>query len=89
TSTTINSGGYQNVYVNGNVTKTTITDGGILQVDAGGSASQVTQNSGGAIVAKTSAVLSGTNGNGTVRIAGGSAVNMLLENGGLLTVLGG
>ncbi|HDX3193253.1 TPA: autotransporter outer membrane beta-barrel domain-containing protein [Escherichia coli] len=89
TSTTINSGGYQNVYVNGNVTKTTITDGGILQVDAGGSASQVTQNSGGAIVANTSAVLSGTNGKGTFSIAGGSAVNMLLENGGLLTVLGG
>ncbi|MBN6387562.1 autotransporter outer membrane beta-barrel domain-containing protein [Escherichia coli] len=89
TSTTINSGGYQNVYVNGNVTKTTITDGGILQVDVGGSASQVTQNSGGAIVANTSAVLSGTNGKGTFSIAGGSAVNMLLENGGLLTVLGG
>ncbi|RCB30439.1 autotransporter outer membrane beta-barrel domain-containing protein [Escherichia coli] len=89
TSTTINSGGNQNVYVNGNVTKTTITDGGILQVDAGGSASQVTQNSGGAIVANTSAVLSGTNGKGTFSIAGGSAVNMLLENGGLLTVLGG
>ncbi|EGM0707650.1 autotransporter outer membrane beta-barrel domain-containing protein, partial [Escherichia coli] len=75
--------------VNGNVTKTTITDGGILQVDVGGSASQVTQNSGGAIVANTSAVLSGTNGKGTFSIAGGSAVNMLLENGGLLTVLGG
>ena len=89
TGTTINSGGYQNVYVNGNVTKTTITDGGILQVDVGGSASQVTQNSGGAIVANTSAVLSGTNGKGTFSIAGGSAVNMLLENGGLLTVFGG
>ncbi|EPR4357685.1 autotransporter outer membrane beta-barrel domain-containing protein [Escherichia coli] len=89
TSTTINRGGYQNVHVNGNVTKTTITDGGILQVDVGGSASQVTQNSGGAIVANTSAVLSGTNGKGTFSIAGGSAVNMLLENGGLLTVLGG
>ncbi|EIA0599308.1 autotransporter outer membrane beta-barrel domain-containing protein [Escherichia coli] len=89
TGTTINSGGYQNVHVNGNVTKTTITDGGILQVDVGGSASQVTQNSGGAIVANTSAVLSGTNGKGTFSIAGGSAVNMLLENGGLLTVLGG
>ncbi|EFN6915339.1 autotransporter outer membrane beta-barrel domain-containing protein [Escherichia coli O10] len=87
--TTINSGGGQYVYVNGNVTKTTITDGGILQVDAGGSASQVTQNSGGAIITNTSAVLSGTNDKGTFSIAGGSAVNMLLENGGLLTVLGG
>ncbi|NAH31113.1 autotransporter outer membrane beta-barrel domain-containing protein [Escherichia coli] len=89
TDTTINSGGGQYVYVNGNVTKTTITDGGILQVDAGGSASQVTQNSGGAIITNTSAVLSGTNDKGTFSIAGGSAVNMLLENGGLLTVLGG
>ncbi|TGB81380.1 autotransporter outer membrane beta-barrel domain-containing protein [Escherichia sp. E3659] len=89
TDTTINSGGGQYVYVNGNVTKTTITDGGILQVDAGGSASQVTQNSGGAIVTNTSAVLSGTNDKGTFSIAGGSASNMLLENGGLLTVLVG
>ncbi|WP_242391641.1 autotransporter outer membrane beta-barrel domain-containing protein, partial [Escherichia coli] len=89
TDTTINSGGGQYVYVNGNVTKTTITDGGILQVDAGGSASQVTQNSGGAIITNTSAVLSGTNDKGTFSIAGSSAVNMLLENGGLLTVLGG
>ncbi|EKR5650868.1 autotransporter outer membrane beta-barrel domain-containing protein [Escherichia coli] len=89
TDTTINSGGRQYVYVNGNVTKTTITDGGILQVDAGGSASQVTQNSGGAIITNTSAVLSGTNDKGTFSIAGSSAVNMLLENGGLLTVLGG
>ncbi|EEA0769894.1 autotransporter outer membrane beta-barrel domain-containing protein, partial [Salmonella enterica] len=89
TNTTINSGGGQYVYINGNVTKTTITDGGILQVDAGGSASQVTQNSGGAIVTNTSAVLSGTNDKGTFSIAGGSASNMLLENGGLLTVLVG
>ncbi|WP_000563834.1 autotransporter outer membrane beta-barrel domain-containing protein, partial [Escherichia coli] len=89
TDTTINSGGGQYVYANGNVTKTTITDGGILQVDAVGSASQVTQNSGGAIVTNTSAVLSGTNDKGTFSIAGGSAVNMLLENGGLLTVLVG
>ncbi|EMQ3458563.1 autotransporter outer membrane beta-barrel domain-containing protein [Escherichia coli O132:H21] len=89
TDTTINSGGGQYVYVNGNVTKTTITDGGILQVDTGGSASQVTQNSGGAIVTNTSAVLSGTNDKGTFSIAGGSASNMLLENGGLLTVFVG
>ncbi|MBB7505616.1 autotransporter outer membrane beta-barrel domain-containing protein, partial [Escherichia coli] len=88
TSTTINSG-YQHVYSGGSATSTTITDGGILQVDAGGSASQVTQSSGGAIVANTSAVLSGTNGKDSFSIDRGSAVNMLLENGGLLTVLGG
>ena len=89
TDTTINSGGRQRVSSGGSAIKTTIADGGRLQVDAGGSASQVTQNSGGAIVTNTSAVLSGTNDKGTFSIAGSSASNMLLENGGLLTVLVG
>lgn len=89
TNTTVYNGGRQHVYIDGNVAETTITSGGILQVEAGGSASQVTQNSGGAIVTNTSAVLSGTNDKGTFSIAGGRASNMLLENGGLLTVLVG
>ncbi|MCM7209577.1 autotransporter outer membrane beta-barrel domain-containing protein [Enterobacter hormaechei] len=89
TSTTINSGGQQRVSSGGSATSTTINSGGMLSVSSGGSAVDITQNSGGAIVANTSAVLSGTNGKGTFSIAGGSAVNMLLENGGLLTVLGG
>ncbi|MHC1794426.1 autotransporter outer membrane beta-barrel domain-containing protein [Escherichia coli] len=89
TSTTINSGGQQWVSSGGSATGTTINSGGMLSVSSGGSAVDITQNSGGAIVANTSAVLSGTNGKGTFSIAGGSAVNMLLENGGLLTVLGG
>ncbi|MGT4943910.1 autotransporter outer membrane beta-barrel domain-containing protein [Escherichia coli] len=89
TGTTINSGGNQNVSSGGSATSTTINSGGMLSVSSGGSAVDITQNSGGAIVANTSAVLSGTNGKGTFSIAGGSAVNMLLENGGLLTVLGG
>ena len=89
TSTTINSGGQQRVSSGGSATSTTINSGGMLSVSSGGSAVDITQNSGGAIIANTSAVLSGTNGKGTFSIAGGSAVNMLLENGGLLTVLGG
>lgn len=89
TNTTVHSGGRQHVYIDGNVTETTISSGGMLQVEAGGSASRVTQNSGGAVVTNTSAVLSGTNHNGSFSIAGGSAVNMLLENDGYLTVFSG
>ncbi|BDH31413.1 hypothetical protein TRECRb50_02290 [Escherichia coli] len=89
TDTTVNSGGRQHVYIDANVTETTITSGGMLQVEAGGSASKVTQNSGGAVVTNTSAAVSGTNDNGSFSIAGGSAVNMLLENGGYLTVFDG
>ncbi|WP_442879436.1 autotransporter outer membrane beta-barrel domain-containing protein [Citrobacter sp.] len=88
-NTTVYSGGRQHVYIDGNVTETTIASGGMLQVEAGGSASKVTQNSGGAVVTNTSAVLSGTSDKGSFSIAGGSAVNMLLENGGYLTVLDG
>ena len=89
TNTTVNSGGRQHVYIDGSVSDTTITSGGMLQVEAGGSASKVTQNSGGAVVTNTSAVLSGTNDKGTFSISGGSAANMLLENGGYLTVFSG
>ncbi|EPD6681744.1 autotransporter outer membrane beta-barrel domain-containing protein [Cronobacter sakazakii] len=89
TNTTINSGGRQHVYKNGNVTETIIMDGGRLQVEAGGSAAKVTQNRGGAVVTNTGAVLSGTNNKGNFSIAGGSAVNMLLENDGYLTVYSG
>ncbi|WP_224978979.1 autotransporter outer membrane beta-barrel domain-containing protein [Enterobacter asburiae] len=89
TDTTINSGGRQHVYKNGNVSETIITSGGRLQVEAGGSASKVTQNRGGAVVTNTGAVVSGTNDKGNFSIAGGSAVNMLLENDGYLTVYSG
>ena len=87
--TTLHNGGTQLVFNGGSVTLTTINSGGMLQVEAGGSGSKVTQNSGGAVVTNTSAVLSGTNDKGTFSIAGGSATNMLLENGGYLTVLDG
>ncbi|MCV1689006.1 autotransporter outer membrane beta-barrel domain-containing protein, partial [Escherichia coli] len=60
-----------------------------LSVNGGASAVDITQNSGGAISTDTSATLSGTNTNGSFSIAGGSAVNMLLENGGSLSVYSG
>ncbi|HCO6181626.1 TPA: autotransporter outer membrane beta-barrel domain-containing protein, partial [Escherichia coli] len=70
-------------------TSTTINSGGMLSVSSGGSAVDITQNSGGIIFADTSATLRGTNINGSFSIAGGSASNMLLENGGYLSVLNG
>lgn len=45
-----------------------------------------TQNSSCAVATNTSAILNGTSDKGNFNIAGGSAVNMLLENGGYLTV---
>ena len=87
--TTVGSNGTMKVRSGGDAIEMTITSGGMLQVEAGGSASKVTQNSGGAVVTNTSAVLSGTNDNGSFSITGGSAVNMLLENGGYLTVFSG
>ncbi|HFX8031149.1 TPA: autotransporter outer membrane beta-barrel domain-containing protein [Escherichia coli] len=88
TSTTINSGGGQAVYSGGSATSTTINSGGQLSVFSG-SAVDITQNSGGAIETDTSSDLSGTNAKGSFSIAGGSANNMLLENGGSLMVLDG
>ncbi|EPO4611042.1 autotransporter outer membrane beta-barrel domain-containing protein [Escherichia coli] len=85
TSTTINSGGVQ--FVNGgSATGITISSDGELYVDSGGVASKVIQNSGGVIITDTLAVLSGTNVNGSFSISNGSAVNMLLENGGAMEV---
>ncbi|WP_244057717.1 autotransporter outer membrane beta-barrel domain-containing protein, partial [Escherichia coli] len=87
TNTTVNGGGHQSVYISGSVAETNINSGGMLQVESGGSASQVTQNSGGALVTNTSSVVNGTNDKGSFSIIGGRATNMLLENGGYLTVL--
>ena len=89
TDTTVNSGGYQYVSSGGSVTSTTINSGGWLNVSSDGSAVDITQNSGGIIITDTGATLNGTNTNGSFSIAGGSANNMLLENGSRLTVLNG
>lgn len=87
--TTINDGGSQAVLRDGKASDTSVKSGGTLKVDAGGSATAITQNDGGAVVTNTSAVLEGSNRNGSFSITGGSAVNMLLENGGYLTVFDG
>ena len=86
TDTTINSGGELYVYNGGSATGITISSDGELYVDSGGVASKVIQNSGGVIITDTLAVLSGTNVNGSFSISNGSAVNMLLENGGAMEV---
>ncbi|EFJ3097653.1 AIDA repeat-containing protein, partial [Escherichia coli] len=88
TSTTVSNGGQQYVYSGGSATSTTINSGGRLSV-FNGSAVDITQNSGGAISTDTSSDLSGANAKGSFSIAGGSANNMLLENGGYLMVLDG
>lgn len=87
--TTINNGGIQTVLRDGQASDTILKSGGTLMVDTGGTATAITQNDGGAVVTKTSAVLEGSNRNGSFSITGGSAVNMLLENGGYLTVFDG
>ncbi|EER5239181.1 autotransporter outer membrane beta-barrel domain-containing protein [Escherichia coli] len=86
TDTTINSGGELYVRSGGSATGITISSDGELYVDSGGVASQVNQSRGGAIITDTLAVLSGTNVNGSFSISNGSAVNMLLENGGAMEV---
>ncbi len=87
--TTINNGGSQTVLRDGKASDTILKSGGTLMVDAGGTATAITQNDGGAVVTNTSAVLEGSNRNGSFSITSGSAANMLLENGGYLTVFDG
>ncbi|EEB1092770.1 autotransporter outer membrane beta-barrel domain-containing protein [Salmonella enterica] len=89
TGTTINSHGAQLVDSGGSATSTTINSGGTMSIIAGGTGTGIVQNSGGAIKTNTGAILSGSNVNGNFGIAGGSAGNMLLENGGILMVLPG
>ncbi|HHN8868776.1 TPA: AIDA repeat-containing protein, partial [Escherichia coli] len=88
-NTTINKGGWQTVY--GTATDTTIYAGGTLQVWAGGNATGVKQKEGAALIATTttSTVVKGQNKNGEFSIENGQADNVLLENGGLLTVVYG
>ncbi|HDL7647706.1 TPA: autotransporter outer membrane beta-barrel domain-containing protein [Yersinia enterocolitica] len=88
TNTTIN-GGVQYIGSGASATSTTINNGGTMGIFSGGMGTGIVQNSGGAITADTGVTLSGTNVNGSFSIAGGRASNMLLENGGLLSVFNG
>ncbi|HDV2332429.1 TPA: AIDA repeat-containing protein, partial [Escherichia coli] len=85
-STTINSGGQQSVLNSGSVTSTTINNGGTLMIDSNSTGTDIVQNGGGAIITDTAATVSGSNTNGEFSVADGRASNMLLENGGSLTV---
>ncbi|MWN89054.1 AIDA repeat-containing protein, partial [Escherichia coli] len=88
-SATLINSGEQRVSSGGSAIDITINNGGTMSIAAGGSGTGIIQNNGGAIRANTSAILSGTNVNGSFSITNGSARNMLLENGGLLMVLQG
>ncbi|EMF1409055.1 AIDA repeat-containing protein, partial [Escherichia coli] len=85
-STTINSGGKQSVLNSGSVTSTTINNGGTLMIASDSTGTDIVQNGGGAIITYTAATVSGSNTNGEFSVADGRASNMLLENGGSLTV---
>ncbi|HHN8868849.1 TPA: AIDA repeat-containing protein, partial [Escherichia coli] len=90
TGATINSG-TQLVQADGTATDTTIYDGGTLSVDSGGKATGVDQRDGAALIATTATgtVVKGQNENGEFSIENGQADNVLLENGGKLTVVDG
>ena len=87
-STVINEGGKQWVYSVGTATNTIIKQGGALEVD-GGKATGVEQQEGAALIATTDkdTVVSGNNTRGEFSINAGQAENVLLENGGWLTVV--
>ncbi|MCX4159325.1 MULTISPECIES: AIDA repeat-containing protein [Paraburkholderia] len=87
--TVLESGGRQVVSSGATASGTTINGSGTLQVMDGGTATDSTQNDGGALVASTSANVTGSNTRGTFVIDGAlhSANNVLLENGGVLSVL--
>lgn len=82
----VNDAGMQHVLRDGMASDTTLNSGGTLKVDAAGTATAITQHDGGAVVTNTSAVLEGTNRNGSFTVTGGRADNLLLENGGMLEV---
>ncbi|KAB3083605.1 hypothetical protein F9222_26085, partial [Escherichia coli] len=90
-STVINEGGKQWVYSGGTATGTTIKSGGKLGISSGGKATGVEQQEGAALVATTGTgtVVSGSNAHGDFSIKDGQADNVLLENGGELTVVNG
>ncbi|EJK3498871.1 autotransporter outer membrane beta-barrel domain-containing protein, partial [Salmonella enterica] len=87
--TIINDGGVQIVYGGGVATGSLVQNGGLLRVDDQGQALDVSISKGGNIITSTGATVTGTNALGSFSIAGNTATNMLLENGGLLAVLAG
>ena len=88
-SAIVNSGGTLSVAAGGVATGSALNAGGMLAIADGGIASEVTQASGAALQASTRAVVQGTNALGAFSISGGQANNVLVENGGQLTVNSG
>lgn len=88
-STILNARGNQVVMAGGTATDTILRDGGTLRVSDGATATGVNQQTGGALAASTDATVVGTHASGDFSIRDGKAMNLLLENGGLLTVLDG
>ena len=90
TGSTIETGGVQTVYAKGTAEGTTIKQYGILNVKDGGKATGVKQEEGAVLIATTGTgtVIDGTNALGKpFSIKEGQADNVLLENGGQLTVV--
>ncbi len=88
-SASVNSGGTLSVFSGGVATGPTVNAGGVIAVADGGNASGVFQAAGAALQASTRAAIAGTNALGAFSVSGGQANNVLLENGGALTVKSG
>ena len=91
-STTINNYGSQSISSGGIANSTTINSGGSQIVSAGGTASFVDQQAGAAIIADTGATITDgintrTDGHSAFSIVNCITSNLLLENGGRLTIL--
>ncbi|SFN06924.1 antigen 43 [Izhakiella capsodis] len=86
TYTTVNSGARQHVFSGGVIRSTTLKAGGFISVADGATATGVQQLPGSAIFTITRSTLTGTNVKGDFSIRNGVARNILLDNGGNLTV---
>lgn len=85
-STIVNSGAKQNLRYGVTAISTTLNSGGTLSIQDGATAVLLMQKLGGIIQATTGANITGTNIFGAFNISGGQAVNLLLEEGGILIV---
>lgn len=88
TDTLINHGGTQFINSGGEAIDSTLAQDGTLAVQDGGKAFGIRQQSGGVLVLTTAARVDGKHsGNVNFSVVDGKASNLLLENGGQLTVL--
>ncbi|HEB1787952.1 TPA: AIDA repeat-containing protein [Escherichia albertii] len=87
--TLVNAGGIQTVSAHGVADSSIIKSGAMLEVKANGTATNVEQSSGAALKTSTDKTINiiGRNEYGDFHISAGMADNLLLENGGSLSVL--